>query len=153
MRQLIWVTLAAALALTACGKKEEAAAPPAPAPEPAAEATTTTTPGAPTTMAAVPNPYANLTFSDKQLQMGHDVFQKWCTPCHAPGPGHPGTQALAAKYPDGAVPSVLEERTDLDPDTLKGFVRTGVSIMPPFRKTEITDSELDALAAYIARPR
>jgi mono/diheme cytochrome c family protein len=29
-------------------------------------------------------------------------------------------------------------------------VRTGVSVMPPFRKTEISDADLEALAAYLA---
>ena len=33
----------------------------------------------------------------------------------------------------------------------KFFVRKGVSIMPFFRKTEVTDADLDALAAYLAR--
>jgi mono/diheme cytochrome c family protein len=45
---------------------------------------------------------------------------------------------------------VLEERTDLVPDVTKSFVRTGVSIMPPFRKTEISEEDLAALAAYLA---
>jgi hypothetical protein len=68
----------------------------------------------------------------------------------------PGTSALAAKY-DGQEPAVLEERKDLTPDFIKFVVRHGVSIMPPFRKTEITDAELSVLADYlshkpIARP-
>jgi mono/diheme cytochrome c family protein len=46
---------------------------------------------------------------------------------------------------------VLEERTDLTPDTVRHFVRNGVSVMPFFRKTEISDAELEALAAYLAR--
>jgi hypothetical protein len=29
-------------------------------------------------------------------------------------------------------------------------VRTGVSVMPFFRKTEISDAELDALSKYLA---
>jgi hypothetical protein len=33
----------------------------------------------------------------------------------------------------------------------KAFVRKGVSVMPFFRKTEIGDADLDALAAYLAR--
>jgi hypothetical protein len=31
------------------------------------------------------------------------------------------------------------------------FVRPGVLLMAPFRKTEITDAELAALTAYVAR--
>ena len=80
---------------------------------------------------------------------GNAVFQDWCAPCHAPGPRHPGTQALEQLY-KGAKPAALEQRTDLEPELTRAFVRTGVSVMPPFRKTEISDADLEALAAYLA---
>jgi (+)-pinoresinol hydroxylase len=86
------------------------------------------------------------------VQQGHQVFEKWCAPCHAAGPGHPGTTAIAALY-KGSKPAALEDRTDLTPQIVKQFVRKGVSVMPFFRKTEISDAELDALAAYLARKR
>jgi mono/diheme cytochrome c family protein len=81
---------------------------------------------------------------------GQAVYEHWCAPCHAPGPGHPGTQSLQVKY-GGKVPPVLLERTDLAPQTVATFVRQGVLLMAPFRKTEITDAELAALAAYVTR--
>lgn len=80
---------------------------------------------------------------------GKAVFDHWCAPCHGAGAGKPGTSALEALY-KGAKPALLEERTDLVPQITKTFVRTGVSVMPFFRKTEISDAELDALAAYLA---
>ena len=80
---------------------------------------------------------------------GKAVFDKWCAPCHGDGPGKPGTAALQALY-KGAKPALLEKRTDLPPELTKQFVRTGVSVMPFFRKTEISDAELDALAKYLA---
>ena len=58
--------------------------------------------------------------------------------------------ALGVKY-GGKVPAVLDERRDLVPEFVKTIVRNGVSVMPFFRKTEISDSDLDALAAYLAR--
>jgi mono/diheme cytochrome c family protein len=79
---------------------------------------------------------------------GRAVFTYWCAPCHAAGPGHPGTQSLEVKY-GGSIPAVIEDRADLTPDMVKLFVRQGVSSMPPFRKTEIGDADLDALAAYL----
>lgn len=85
------------------------------------------------------------------IARGGEVFQKWCAPCHGKGPGYPGTTALAALY-QGKKPPVLEERTDLTPEVVKHFVRTGVSVMPFFRKTEISDADLEALAAYLAPP-
>src|SRR5580658_2783347 len=80
---------------------------------------------------------------------GKAVYEHWCAPCHAAGPGHPGTQSLQLKY-GGKLPAVLLERTDLSPQAVAVFVRQGVLLMAPFRKTEITDTELAALTAYVA---
>jgi mono/diheme cytochrome c family protein len=85
-----------------------------------------------------------------QIEKGKQVQQYWCWNCHGEGPGKPGTQALAAKY-KGSKPAILDQRTDLAPSVTKLFVRKGISIMPFFRKTEITDAQLDALAFYLAR--
>jgi mono/diheme cytochrome c family protein len=82
---------------------------------------------------------------------GEAVYQRWCVHCHAAGRGNPGTESLQVKYA-GKTPAVLLERTDLTPQVVAAFVRTGVLSMPPFRKTEITDAELAALGAYVARP-
>ena len=83
---------------------------------------------------------------------GARVYQKWCAPCHAPGITHPGTHALMAKY-NGAKSGVITEWTDLTPEYLRLMVRGGMSVMPIFRKTEITDAEFDALARFLVRPR
>jgi len=84
------------------------------------------------------------------LKAGKATFVKWCAPCHGDGIYMTGTNALRAKYKDSK-PALLEQRTDLTPEMVKGFVRKGSGIMAPFRKTEISDSELDALAAYLSR--
>ncbi|MDB5719315.1 MAG: petJ, partial [Sphingomonas bacterium] len=81
---------------------------------------------------------------------GAATYAKWCAPCHAPGVAHPGTNALAAKY-KGEKPAVLLEWRDLTPDYVKYMVRNGISVMPRFRKTEIGDKELDALAAWMVQ--
>ena len=39
----------------------------------------------------------------------------------------------------------------MTPDFVKPYVRQGITVMPFFRKTEIDDSELDAIAAYLTR--
>lgn len=82
----------------------------------------------------------------EQIKRGHDVYDKWCWPCHGTGLGKPGTESLARR---GQKPAALEERTDLTPAMIKQFVRHGVLFMPKFRKTEISDAELDAIAAYL----
>jgi (+)-pinoresinol hydroxylase len=83
-----------------------------------------------------------------QIERGHKVYDKWCFPCHGTGSGKPGTDSLAAR---GQKPAVLEERTDLTVPTIKTTVRHGVLFMPIFRKTEISDADLDAIAAYLTR--
>jgi len=82
---------------------------------------------------------------------GKLVYEKWCAPCHSRGDVYPGTSALDARY-KGAIPASLEERSDLSPELVRYFVRNGISVMPFFRKTEINDIELNALAGYLTKP-
>jgi len=82
---------------------------------------------------------------------GRPVFQKWCAPCHAPGPNHPGTVALEVLY-DHTRPGALEQRTDLTAGVVRKAVRQGAFSMPFFRKTELSDVDLDALVAYLVKP-
>jgi mono/diheme cytochrome c family protein len=84
------------------------------------------------------------------VERGDAVFAYWCRPCHGPELLKPGTAALAAKY-QGALPASLAERTDMTVDFVKFYVRTGISMMPFFRPTEISNADLDALAAYLTR--
>ncbi len=86
---------------------------------------------------------------------GEQVYQKWCWNCHGPSEGRTrvpaATRALQNSYKDSDIPAVLDERTDLTPAIIRAFVRGGVYWMPPFRKTEVTDTELDALIEYLTR--
>lgn len=95
--------------------------------------------------------------SAADVEQGKQVYERWCAPCHGPGlglPGFdalPGTHQLAIKYRGTDVPAVLDERTDLVPEFIEVIVRQGVSFMPHFRKTEISDEDLAALTAYLTR--
>ena len=98
---------------------------------------------------------------DPQLRKGQEVFQARCQACHGeiskdivPGgiPPMPGTQALQARY-KGEKPAPLELRTDLTPEFITAIVRNGINSMPFFRPTEITDTDLAALGAYLSRRR
>ena len=80
------------------------------------------------------------------------MFQGRCEICHGAGIDRAGTLSLQAKY-DGAKPARLEERRDLTPAVVHFYVRNGSGMMPFFRKTEVSDAELDDLAAYLSRKR
>ncbi len=84
------------------------------------------------------------------LAAGKATFDKWCGICHSEGRYMAGTNGLKTKYKGEKTP-LLEARTDLPAAVVKVFVRNGVGIMAPFRKTEITDAELEDLAAYLGR--
>jgi mono/diheme cytochrome c family protein len=86
---------------------------------------------------------------------GKAKFDHSCAPCHGKGPGDdgremlPGTYSLQIKYGD-TLPAALEDRTDLTSEVISVFVRMGAWSMPPFRKTELSDDEIDDIAAYFA---
>ena len=84
-------------------------------------------------------------------ERGAAVFNNWCSACHSRGPMNaPGTTSLQNKY-QGSVPAALEDRKDLTVELVKLFVRNGVATMPQFRKTEVSDADLEALTAYLTR--
>jgi mono/diheme cytochrome c family protein len=95
-------------------------------------------------------------------QRGREVFAERCAACHsaipkemigAPYmPAMPGTQALQARY-KGAKPAELEQRTDLTPEFVAAIVRNGLNSMPFFRPTELSDEDVTAVGAYLARKR
>jgi mono/diheme cytochrome c family protein len=85
---------------------------------------------------------------------GRVKFEHSCAPCHGAGIGDdgramlPGTDALRIKY-KGALPALLEQRTDLNADAIRTFLRRGSWSMPPFRPTEITEGDIQDIAAYL----
>ncbi|MXO87316.1 c-type cytochrome [Altererythrobacter aestuarii] len=86
---------------------------------------------------------------------GRVIFARQCAPCHGTAPGDdgspmlPGTAALTAKY-EGRLPGLLELRSDLSAPVLNLFVRRGSGAMPMFRKAELSDADLAAIADYLA---
>ena len=105
-------------------------------------------PGAPAASAAAPA-------AQEILQQGKAVFDQWCMGCHGPLPGMgrfppAGSYRLHQRYKD-TKPVELEQRTDLAPESIRVVVRHGLPIMPPLRKTEVSDAELEAVIAYLTR--
>ncbi len=83
---------------------------------------------------------------------GYAQYEKSCVVCHGSGLARPGTRALSTKY-RGSLPALLQERVDLAPDYIRTVVRHGLTVMPPLRKTELSDADLDAIVAYLTRKR
>lgn len=92
---------------------------------------------------------------NEAVARGKAKYQHTCAPCHGRGAGDdgrvmlPGTAALAIKY-RGELPPALEDRQGLTAGTIREFVRNGSFSMPPFRPTELTDQEIEDIAAYLA---
>ncbi|MEI9852174.1 MAG: cytochrome c [Sphingomonas sp.] len=85
---------------------------------------------------------------------GAALFSNHCGACHLPG--SMGTnllvkQRLAAGQPPES--ALLTARTDLTPDYVKAVVRNGKMAMPRLSRVEVTDSELDAIAAYLGKAK
>ena len=92
--------------------------------------------------------------SAQDAARGKATFDHTCAPCHGAGVGDdgramlPGTDALRIKY-QGSLPALLEQRTDLNADAIRTFVRRGTWSMPPFRPTEVTERDILDIAAYL----
>jgi mono/diheme cytochrome c family protein len=92
--------------------------------------------------------------SAQDAARGQAKFDHSCAPCHGDGIGDdgramlPGTDALRIKY-QGTLPALLEKRTDLNAEAIRTFVRRGTWSMPPFRPTEVTERDIQDIAAYL----
>jgi mono/diheme cytochrome c family protein len=106
---------------------------------------------------------ADPSLADPLVRRGKEVFDARCRACHgsyskgksgnALAGQVPGTLALELRY-KGQKPALLEERTDLTPEVVAAFVRHGGGgFMPPLRPTEVSNEDLKALGAYLARKR
>jgi cytochrome c5 len=83
----------------------------------------------------------------KDMQYGKDRYDRYCAPCHAKGLW--GALKIGARL--GEENAVLENRTDLNIPYIETVVRRGMGSMPPYRLTEVSPQELDAIAQYLTR--
>ena len=82
-----------------------------------------------------------------QQQQGKRLYNHICVYCHSPGVW--GTNRLSKRMDKEH--AVLESRTDLSAGAIQTIVRTGIGSMPPLRKSELTDADVSAIAAYLTR--
>lgn len=84
------------------------------------------------------------------IEEGRNVYLARCEYCHGGGVQKGASMMLQRRY-QGAVPAVLHERTNLPPEYIRLVVRTNTSGMAPIRTTEVSESQLDAVIAYLTR--
>ncbi len=82
-----------------------------------------------------------------QQQQGQKLFRSTCFYCHSEKVW--GTLAIERRR--GGSDALLEKRTDLVPAFVKSVVRNGLGSMPGYRRTELTDTEVDAIVTYLTR--
>jgi mono/diheme cytochrome c family protein len=85
---------------------------------------------------------------------GAALFSNNCGYCHLVG--GMGTnlltkQRIAAGQPPET--ALLVNRTDLTTDYIKSVVRMGKGAMPHQTKVDVTDAELDSIAAYLGKAK
>lgn len=78
-----------------------------------------------------------------------DIYRTACAPCHANG-GF-GVRVLADR--PGPDRSILHDGTVLPAAAIRAIVRNGMGHMPAMSRVEVSDAELDAIAAYLTRNR
>ncbi len=93
--------------------------------------------------------------AEDRVEHGRVVYNARCAYCHDPVPegsriaALPGVDQLMLKY-GGELSPYITERADLASfAVLRAFLRNGAGSMQPFRKTELTDEDIAALAAYL----
>ena len=90
---------------------------------------------------------ANEPLLTPQQQQGKSLYNHICVYCHSPGVW--GTNRLSKRMDKEH--AVLENRTDLSAGAIQTIVRTGIGSMPPLRKSELSDTDVSAIAAYLTR--
>lgn len=83
---------------------------------------------------------------------GAALFTNRCGTCHLTG--GMGTNLLTKQRMLAGEPAengLLANREDLTPDYVMAVVRQGKVAMPRLSRTEVTDPELEAIAAYLGK--
>jgi mono/diheme cytochrome c family protein len=83
-----------------------------------------------------------------KLAEGDKLFHARCGYCHLAG----GTGTIMLGRRLGKDRALLAERTDLTAEYVKKITRVGINGMPPHTRIEVPDSELELIAAFVARP-
>ena len=76
------------------------------------------------------------------------LFEIHCGICH----DQMGTGTMMLGRRLGGDHALLARRTDLTADYIRHVVRNGLNSMPPQTRVDVSDDELNRIAAYLTRP-
>jgi Cytochrome c. len=79
---------------------------------------------------------------------GSEVFDHYCRHCHGAADA-PGSVQLSRTR--GKDKGLLTQRTDLAPEYIEYVVRHGLKSMPPFAPSDLDESKLKALIAFLTK--
>lgn len=79
---------------------------------------------------------------------GKDLFTHRCGMCHQTNGMGVG---ILARRPGDTSKGLLEARSDLSAAVVKVVVRSGIGNMPRIARGEVSDPELEAIAAYLGK--
>ena len=88
------------------------------------------------------------------LVRGEQAYNQNCAICHSGGVGMVGTETIQRRYMKAGITDmnpILLERTDLTPGFIELVVRNGMNSMAPYRKSEITDADLQLIGEYLSQ--
>jgi mono/diheme cytochrome c family protein len=103
--------------------------------------------GASVALGAAPEKSAGAAAAATLAPSAVDLFNTHCGICHLEM--GPGTLTLGQRL--GQSRALLTKRHDLTADYVKYVVRNGVGSMPPQTRVDLTDAELDNIAAYLTQ--
>jgi mono/diheme cytochrome c family protein len=81
---------------------------------------------------------------------GKSLYRERCGMCHQTIGMAVG---ILSRRPADESKGFLEDRTDLSAAFVRTVVRTGIANMPRMPRGEVSDAELEAIAAYLAKGR
>ena len=88
--------------------------------------------------------------SQAVMDEGRELYLQHCEYCHGKGIGRGATVILDARYGDTQL-GALEERTNLQAEFIRTYVRNWTPGMASFRPSEISDDQLDVLVTWLTR--
>lgn len=105
------------------------------------------TPPAKDSGAQVVNPFRGVMQDRSSHSPNEALFVEKCGMCHRQM--GMGTVLLARRMPPAL--ARLEQRDDLTMDTIRTAARQGIGNMPRIRRGEVSDAQLDRIAAYLTK--